>query len=66
MFITDYGYTCIIVRLASIFSLGMLHDGQGNHCEAIEGSIMAPTLFGADGVFKWSACSRKYLNKFLR
>lgn len=50
----------------SLFSFGMIHDGEGNACRKAEGNIMSPTLTGNNGVFSWSVCSRQYLNKFLR
>nr|XP_033799394.1 A disintegrin and metalloproteinase with thrombospondin motifs 18 [Geotrypetes seraphini] len=46
-------------------NFGMIHDGEGNPCRKAEGNIMSPTLTGKNGVFSWSACSRRYLNKFL-
>ena len=46
-------------------SLGMRHDGEDNDCAALTGSIMAPRIRGNGGVFKWSVCSRKYLQQFL-
>ncbi|RLV87350.1 hypothetical protein DV515_00015790, partial [Chloebia gouldiae] len=49
----------------SLFSFGMIHDGEGNACRKAEGNIMSPTLTGNNGVFSWSVCSRQYLNKFL-
>ncbi|XP_013389055.1 A disintegrin and metalloproteinase with thrombospondin motifs 18 isoform X1 [Lingula anatina] len=48
-------------------NLGMVHDGEGNYCSKYDGGIMSPTLsVGNDGVFKWSVCSREYLQKFLQ
>ncbi|RXM27553.1 A disintegrin and metalloproteinase with thrombospondin motifs 18 [Acipenser ruthenus] len=47
-------------------NFGMIHDGEGNVCKKAEGNIMSPTLAGNNGVFSWSACSRQYLNRFLR
>ena len=46
-------------------NLGMKHDGvEGmNDCKP-GGYVMSPTLNGAR--HKWSSCSKKYLEKFLR
>ena len=46
-------------------NLGMKHDGvEGmNDCKP-GGYVMSPTLNGAR--YKWSSCSKKYLEKFLR
>ena len=44
----------------------MKHDGEENHCTELTGSLMAPRIQGNKGVFKWSACSRNYLDTFLR
>lgn len=46
-------------------SLGMEHDGtqDGNPCD-VDNYVMSPTL-GA-GKTTWSACSRQYMEKFLR
>jgi len=49
-----------------MFSLGMLHDGEGNGCRAAPGNIMSSSMIGRDGLFHWSACSRNYLHGFLR
>ncbi|XP_072451946.1 A disintegrin and metalloproteinase with thrombospondin motifs 18 isoform X1 [Chiloscyllium punctatum] len=46
-------------------NFGMIHDGEGNPCRKTEGNIMSPTLAGNNGVFSWSACSRRYLSRFL-
>ena len=45
--------------------MGMRHDGEENDCKALSGSIMAPRIQGNGGVFKWSVCSRSYLQEFL-
>ena len=46
-------------------NMGMKHDGSeaGNECDP-SGYIMSPTLNGARN--KWSLCSKKYLEQFLR
>ncbi|XP_007516708.2 A disintegrin and metalloproteinase with thrombospondin motifs 18 isoform X1 [Erinaceus europaeus] len=46
-------------------NFGMVHDGEGNPCGKVEGSIMSPTLMGNNGLFSWSSCSRQDLQKFL-
>lgn len=47
-------------------SFGMSHDSQGNSCSKRDGHIMSPTLNTHNGVFTWSACSRKSMQKFIR
>ena len=47
-------------------SFGMVHDGDGNECKKSGGKIMSATLSGNNGRFLWSACSRDYLEDFLR
>ena len=44
-------------------NLGMLHDGSKNNCDP-GNYIMSPTLNGAR--HKWSSCSKRYLQNFLR
>lgn len=69
---------CALVRdsgLSSAFvfaheighNLGINHDGDENKCEANvnDGRIMGPRVFSHFFSYRWSSCSREYLDKYL-
>ncbi|XP_071173065.1 A disintegrin and metalloproteinase with thrombospondin motifs 16-like isoform X1 [Mytilus edulis] len=45
-------------------NFGMMHDGTDNPCRSNAGTIMSPTLSSRTGLFRWSRCSKHYLDRY--